>query len=208
MKNNFTQALKELTGFDGPVEESAKTSGSTSGFSVNPDGLKTDYYTPSSSEKIFEFSDDDSTHISSTMVINGEIRSNDNIKIDGQVYGNIHTSANLISSSLIIGDITAMNASLLSAHTKGNISLDGQLEVGTGSILIGDVSCDMVRVSGKVKGNLDVRESITLSQSALVSGDIIADSISAEPGTRINGTLSTRSDSVDLDAEFDFGGDF
>ena len=71
MKNNFTQALKELTGFDGPVEESAKTSGSNSGFSVNPDGLKTDYYTPSSSEKIFEFSDDDSTHISSTMVING-----------------------------------------------------------------------------------------------------------------------------------------
>ena len=66
----------------------------------------------------------------------------------------------------------------------------------------------MVRVSGKVKGNLDVRESITLSQSALVSGDIIADSISAEPGTRINGTLSTRSESVDFDAEFDFGGDF
>jgi len=56
--------------------------------------------------------------------------------------------------------------------------------------------------------NLDITGSVVLKDNALISGNIIADDIASEPGTRINGTISTRSDSFDLDAEFDFGGDF
>ena len=92
--------------------------------------------------------------------------------------------------------------------SEDNVRVDGQLDVGTGSILVGDVSADSVKVSGKIKGNLDVKGGIMLSGEALVSGDITSDDISAEIGSRINGTIKTRSEINDLDAEFDFGGDF
>ena len=204
MKNNFAQALKELTGFDGPSGEAGNASGST----LDERELKTDYYTPAPSERIIEFSDADSTHISTSMVINGELKSEDNVRVEGQIYGNISTAANLVSTNLIVGDIKAVNANLLCSRTRGNVALEGCLDVGTGSILVGDVSADSIKVSGKIKGNLDVKRSIKLSSEALISGDITSDDICAEPGSRINGTIKTRSEISDLDAEFDFGGDF
>lgn len=204
MKNNFAQALKELTGFDSPTGETVNAFSNA----MDDKDLKADYYTPTPSEQVIEFPDEGSTHISASMVINGEVKSEDNIRIDGQLYGNISTTANLVSTSLIIGDITAMNANLLCSRTRGNINLDGRLDIGTGSILVGNVSADNVKISGKVKGNLDVKGGIMLSGEALVSGDIISDDISAETGSRINGTIKTRSELDDLDAEFDFGGDF
>ena len=128
--------------------------------------------------------------------------------MEGQIYGNVTTSANLTSSSLIIGDLSAQNATLNDARLRGDINISGHLNVNAGTVVVGDVTCDSLKVSGKIKGNLDIKMAVLLRDNALISGDIIADDIAAEPGTRINGSINTRSDGFDLDAEFDFGGDF
>lgn len=214
--NNFTQALKELTGFDAPAEDSREEA------SVQAVGAERTQAVPSFqaeeaaafsldelvSEKTVEMSGEEVTHITSTMVIEGDIKSEDNIMVEGQIFGNINTSANLTSSNLIIGNLNAQNAALNDARLKGDINLEGHLNVNAGTVVVGDVSCDSIKVSGKIKGDLDIRKAVVLRDKALISGNIVADDIAAEPGTRINGSISTRSDSFDLDAEFDFGGDF
>ena len=214
--NNFTQALKELTGFDAPAEDSREEA------SVQAKSAERTQAVPSFqaeettafsldelvSEKTVEMSSEEVTHITSTMVIEGDIKSEDNIMVEGQIFGNINTSANLTSSNLIIGNLNAQNAALNDARLKGDINLEGHLNVNAGTVVVGDVSCDSIKVSGKIKGDLDIRKAVVLRDKALISGNIVADDIAAEPGTRINGSISTRSDSFDLDAEFDFGGDF
>jgi len=209
--NNFTQALKELTGFDGPADASPasapaeKPTQPKSADKVSEETFKLDDLVQ---EKTVDISGEEVTHITSSMVINGDIKSEDNILVEGQIYGNINTSANLTSSNLIIGNLHAQNAALSDARLKGDINLDGHLNVNAGTVLVGDVACDSIKVSGKIKGDLDIRSSVVLRDNALISGNIVADDIAAEPGTRINGSISTRSDSFDLDAEFDFGGEF
>lgn len=215
--NNFTQALKELTGFDGPADapKEAAAQKSTSGQSYSqPDfevaaesaeAFSLDNLVP---EKTIDFSGADITQITDSMVINGDIRSEDNILVEGQVYGNVTTSANLTSTNLIVGNLKAQNAALNDCRLKGDIHIDGHLSVAQNTIIVGDIISDSIKVSGKIKGNLDITGSVVLKDNALISGNIIADDIASEPGTRINGTISTRSDSFDLDAEFDFGGDF
>lgn len=215
--NNFTQALKELTGFDSPAdsgredapvqEKSAEKTQAAPSFSTE-DTAASFTLDEFVSEKTVEVSGEDITHITSTMVINGDIKSEDNILIEGQIYGNIHTSANLTSSNLIIGNLNAQNAALNDARLKGDIDIEGHLNVNAGTVVVGNVTCDSIKVSGKIKGDLDIKNAVVLRDKALISGNIVADDIAAEPGTRINGSISTRSDSFDLDAEFDFGGDF
>lgn len=214
--NNFTQALKELTGFDAPAEDSreeASVQAKSAERTQAVPSFQTEEATAFSldelvSEKTVEMSGEEVTHITSTMVIEGDIKSEDNIMVEGQIFGNINTSANLTSSNLIIGNLNAQNAALSDARLKGDINLEGHLNVNAGTVVVGDVSCDSIKVSGKIKGDLDIRKAVVLRDKALISGNIVADDIAAEPGTRINGSISTRSDSFDLDAEFDFGGDF
>lgn len=215
--NNFTQALKELTGFDTPAEEVREEAPvqSQSAYKkpAQPSFEKADFAEPFTldnliSEKTVEMSQAEVTHITSTMVINGDIKSEDNLFVEGQIYGDVATTANLTSTNLIVGDLKAQNAALESSRLKGNIHLDGHLNISQNSIVIGDITSNSIRVSGKVKGNLDITGAVVLKDNALISGNILADDIASEPGTRINGTISTRSDSFDLDAEFDFGGDF
>ncbi|MBR5229579.1 MAG: polymer-forming cytoskeletal protein [Firmicutes bacterium] len=199
--NNFTQALKELTGFDAPEQPSqvkAEKSEVSEPFTLND-------VVP---EKIVNMSETEVTHVTSTMVINGDIKSEDNLQVEGQVYGDIVTSANLTSTNLIIGNLRAQDVALNGSRLKGNINLGGHLNVAQNTIVIGDIACDSLKVSGKIKGNLDVTGSVVLRDRALVSGNIVTDDIASEPGTRINGMISLRSDNYDLDAEFDFGGDF
>ena len=110
MKNNFTQALKELTGFDS--EPSIETS-------VREDII--------SLEEVINTSNEEKTHITSTMVI---------------------------------------------------------------------------------KGDCDVKTFAKMKQSAYLFGNVIADDLETEQGAKIIGTITTRTGDLDLDSDFDFGGEF
>ena len=48
MKNNFAQALKELTGFDSPTGETVNAFSNA----MDDKDLKADYYTPTPSEQV------------------------------------------------------------------------------------------------------------------------------------------------------------
>ena len=218
-KNNFTQALRELTGFDdaGSSEKAAEMpernySAASSRFADAFDTEAPDVNPQVASAAEFETVavEGGCTQITPNMVIKGDVIANDDLLIDGQVYGNVTTSANISASSLIIGDIKGENIGLSSARVKGNISLDGNLQVGEKTIVVGDINSGNIKISGKIKGNLDVADSAVLMSGALVSGNITADQILTEAGARINGAVITRSSGSDYDeaAEFDLGVDF
>lgn len=215
-KSNFTQALRELTGFDEPVNAGGspaeETVQSHSTYAETFGSEATEFQAHVSQRPAFQFevSAENCTQITEHMVIKGDIKSNDDVVIGGQVFGNVTTSGNLSATALIYGDVKAENIALNGGHVKGNIALDGNLQVGEKSIVIGDINAGNIIVSGKIKGNLDLADSAVLHPTALISGNIIASNILTDAGARINGSITTRNtgSDFDMDAEFDLGVDF
>ncbi len=212
MKNNFTQAFKELTGFDiSTPDETEKTTG----FSAND--IKEEpvtFHAEETASQVVtykEFADQTSancTRITGTMIIKGDIKSDDNIHVNGQVVGEIRTSSNVTSTNLIIGDVFAQEARLDGARLKGNVDLKGGFRLGDNSVVVGNVACDQLSVSGKIKGNCDVNGSAAFDEKAYLLGDITAADLSTQQGAKIVGTIRVASEDPDIDTDFDFGGEF
>lgn len=82
------------------------------------------------------------TIVAASMRIDGELKSNGNVKIDGIVSGKVHTSHDLIvgSSAQIDADLIAANA-FISGTVKGNITVKGSLMLAETAKVIGNISC-------------------------------------------------------------------
>lgn len=213
-KSNFTQALRELTGFDDPSTDN-EVSDSSSVMDFSADFSKENISSAnfdSDPKPSFDSFDEvnNKTVITKSMIVKGDIKSSDHINIEGQVFGNITTSENLKASNLIIGNLKANNILLSDARIKGNLSLSSNLNIEANSIIVGDISAENTKIAGKVKGNLNINNSTVLVENALVVGDITANDISTESGARIQGLIKTRNNgfNYDEDSEFDLGGDF
>jgi len=88
------------------------------------------------------------TIVSSSMHIDGELKSQGNIKIDGLVTGKVHTSQDLIigSNAQIDADLIAGNASI-AGIVKGNITVKGVLSIQSTGKVMGNISCASLDIS-------------------------------------------------------------
>lgn len=212
MKNNFTQAFKELTGFDISTPDKAAGSSAFAGKDNTKEPMPFDV--PKVEQEVVTYKDftDQSaancTRVTGTMVIQGDMKSEDTIHVNGQVIGNIKTSANLTSTNLILGNVIAQEVRLNGARVKGNVTLKGDMVLGERSVVVGDISCESLNVDGKIKGNCHVQESASFFENAYLLGDIDAKDLSTQQGAKIVGSIRIVSDEPDLDADFEFGGDF
>ncbi len=209
-KGNFTQALRELTGFDESSEkvkaqpDTKKEENINSYFETPPMDANHSYVHVEAEAVSAEKNAD--SHVTSTMVIKGKVRSESNIFVEGSVYGNIATTGNISVRNVVFGDMRADNISLNNARVKGNIKCDSQAAVGSRSIVIGDVNANTIIVSGKVKGDLKAIDTTVLQEEAVVSGNIITGNILSNSGASLRGSITTTGNAeIDDDTEFDLG---
>jgi len=89
------------------------------------------------------------TIVSSSMRIEGELKSKGNIRIDGTITGKVHTSQDLVvgSSAQIEADIVANNAQI-AGTIRGNINVRGVLVILETGKILGNINC----------GSLGIRE--------------------------------------------------
>lgn len=97
--------------------------------------------------------------------IEGNIRTNESIRIDGKIKGEVHAESVILGESgAILGDITA-NSVTIGGKVKGNIGAGSHLELLPKSQVFGDLrtsklviadgatfegNCQMVKVDGQV----------------------------------------------------------
>ena len=79
--------------------------------------------------------------------IEGDLKSQGNLRIDGSVTGTVKTSQNLFvgESANITADVEAENA-VISGTVQGNIKVAGALVLGRNGRLIGDMNCGSLQV--------------------------------------------------------------
>lgn len=133
----------------------------------------------------------ETTVISKNTIIDGNIRSFADMKIDGSIKGSVETTKNVSVNGKVIGNITCDNAVMKSASVQGNITLKGQVTMTSESMLIGDLSSQVASLNGKMKGNLTVAGKAQLERDAVIFGDIKAGAIAISDGAIIQGYIST-----------------
>lgn len=78
--------------------------------------------------------------IGENATINGDMKSEGSIRIDGQINGNVSSKGNVIvsDSANINGDIDCLNTEIYGS-CKGNVSVKGKINLHENAVLIGDV---------------------------------------------------------------------
>ena len=96
----------------------------------------------------------------------------------------------------IIGPSVKVNGNF---ETKGSIQIEGHLEgtlkigsdliVGEKANVVANLQAKRIMIAGEVKGNIRAKESLEITESARISGDIEVNMISIDPGAQINGKI-------------------
>lgn len=98
---------------------------------------------------------------------------------------------NLIGKgTLITGDVVSDGDIRIDGELKGNLDSKGRLVVGASGKVEGDVRCKSCEIAGTHNGKLFVSETLSLKASSSVSGDIVTEKLSIEPGAFFAGSCS------------------
>lgn len=74
---------------------------------------------------------------------------------------------------------------------EGEFSMVGAVIVADTGVVRGPITADVVRVAGKVEGNVTAREHMRLEQSGTLIGDVATASLVVEDGGVLNGRCTT-----------------
>jgi cytoskeletal protein CcmA (bactofilin family) len=85
------------------------------------------------------------------------------------------------------GNLTCQGDLRLDGRIQGDLKVGGRLVLGAQGAVKGRISCKNTHVFGLVEGNIEASESIHLSATARVTGDITAPKLVVEEGAQLTG---------------------
>ena len=88
------------------------------------------------------------------------------------------------------GDFASEGNIIVKGTVAGSVHTSRFLSVEMGAKIMANVRAGSAKISGEVKGNLKVRESLELTSTARVIGDIEVKTLSIEPGALLFGKVS------------------
>lgn len=192
--SNFTQAVRELTGFDdngvkGGESEANSVNNEGTPWAINPEQPREVRFSHKTSEfQIPEVNADGGSLITRSMSISGQVDSENQLKVEGKVSGEIKTNSSVSVSGVVIGNVNSNNLSI-TGKIKGDISSKSVTRIDSNAVIVGDVHADNLYVFGRVKGNLTVQETTEVAEGALVVGDIVTGSLASNRGSIIDGKI-------------------
>ena len=101
------------------------------------------------------------------------------------------TAINTIGTGTVVnGDISSKGDIRIDGTLKGSVITQGKVVLGEAGVIEGDVSCRDADVSGTIKAKITVSQLLSLKASSKLSGDIITNKLSIEPGASFTGSCS------------------
>jgi len=100
-------------------------------------------------------------------------------------------AVNMIGAGTIItGNIVSKGDIRIDGTLKGSVNTEGRVVLGREGMIEGDVICEDADISGTIKAKITVSQLLSLKTSAKLSGDIITNKLSIEPGAAFSGSCS------------------
>ena len=111
-----------------------------------------------------------------------------NVEIDSQ-------SINTIGAGTVIkGDIKSSGNFRIDGTLIGSINCKGKIIVGNTGIVEGDIICQNADFSGEIKANIKISELLALKASSKLTGEVITNKLSIEPGAKFSGSCNMDND--------------
>ncbi|MFZ9584302.1 MAG: bactofilin family protein [Pseudohongiellaceae bacterium] len=94
----------------------------------------------------------------------------------------------VITSGITVeGKIVGKGNVRVAGKFKGDIQVDGDLQIDSAAAVEGQVKAGHVTVNGTLTGNIDTANQVELKQGSTVTGDIKATTLSVTAGARMRG---------------------
>lgn len=146
---------------------------------------------------------DESTVITKGTTITGNISSDGSLEIMGTIKGDIECQGKLSILGFVTGNCMASEIYIGSKRLVGCISSEGSVKIGLGTVIIGDVTASSAVIAGAIKGEIDINGPVIIDSSAVIKGNIKAQSIQINNGAVIEGFCSLSYASIDIDNIFE-----
>ena len=134
--------------------------------------------------------DDEISVISSSMKIKGDILSEASLNVLGNVKGSVEVLKKLSVSGVIEGNATADEIFTEQARIQGDLVSSGPAKIGSGTVVIGNITATSAVIAGAVKGDIDVHGPVVLDSTAVVMGNIKSEAVQINSGAVIEGMCS------------------
>ena len=96
----------------------------------------------------------------------------------------------------IIGDINSQGDLRLDGFLKGSLNIKGRVVIGKTGKVVGTINCKNAEINGNVEGQINVSELLSLTETAIVRGDIVINKLMIQPGCKFTGTCSMDGNTV------------
>jgi cytoskeletal protein CcmA (bactofilin family) len=104
--------------------------------------------------------------------------------------GNAQRTVMILGKTLRFkGELSADEDLVLLGQIQGSITHTASLTVGFGGVVVGNVRARVITVKGTVEGDLEASDSIVVSPSGNVVGDLVAPRVSVVDGATFNGAV-------------------
>lgn len=95
-------------------------------------------------------------------------------------------------NTLLTGDISSDGDFRIDGKIEGNIKSKGRVIIGKDGSVNGTIECVNADIEGTFSGKLLVDKLLSLKESAHITGDVILEKLSVEPGAEFNATCSMK----------------
>jgi cytoskeletal protein CcmA (bactofilin family) len=105
-------------------------------------------------------------------------------------YNSATERASVLGPSLYFkGDLTADEDLLIQGRVEGSITHTQRLTVGAQGTVKANIRAQLIIVEGTVDGDLQAEKSVVVKETAKVSGNIFAPSVSISEGANFSGNI-------------------
>ena len=91
-----------------------------------------------------------------------------------------------------VGDIKSEGDFRIDGKVKGTIKTKGRVVIGREGSVDGTIECTNADIEGKFSGNLSVDQLSSLKATANISGEVVLDKLSVEPGATFNASCNMK----------------
>ena len=127
--------------------------------------------------------------ISASTKIEGNIKTEGHLIMNGDVQGNVSAKGNMVLSGNTSGEIYCDSVLVETPESNSDIIAEQNIIIAQGTTVNGSISCTNITVIGRVFGDIKARGSVVLKAGSVVEGNISSNSIGMETGAVVNGTL-------------------
>jgi len=130
--------------------------------------------------------------ISSSTRIEGNIRTDGHLIVNGDVQGNVSARGNLVLSGNTTGEVYCESLLVETPESNSDIIAEQNIIVKEGTVVKGNIHCKNITIFGSVVGDVTATGSIILKATAVVTGSLIAKRLGMENGAKLNGSVEMK----------------